>query len=37
MIRHLGDRTLLGTLEGRGSARELEHLGSCAACAAWTS
>jgi hypothetical protein len=34
MIRHLGDRTLLETLEGRGSPREREHLGSCAACAA---
>jgi hypothetical protein len=34
MIRHLGDRTLLETLEGRGSPREQEHLGSCAACVA---
>jgi hypothetical protein len=34
MIRHLGDRTLLETLVGRGSPREREHLGSCAACAA---
>jgi hypothetical protein len=34
MIRHLRDRTLLETLEGRGSPREQEHLRSCAACAA---
>ena len=34
MIRHLGVRALLETLEGRGSPREREHLGSCAACAA---
>jgi len=34
MIRHLEDRTMLETLEGRGSLREQEHLRSCAACAA---
>jgi hypothetical protein len=34
MIRHLGDRTLLETLEGKGSPPEQEHLRSCAACAA---
>ena len=34
MIWHLEDRTMLETLEGRGSLREQEHLRSCAACAA---
>ena len=34
MIRHLGDRTLLETLEEKGSPLEQEHLRSCAACAA---
>jgi hypothetical protein len=34
MIRHLGARTLLETLEGKGSPPEQEHLRSCAACAA---
>src|SRR5262249_11700761 len=34
MSRHLTDRTLLETLEEKGSSPEQEHLRSCVACAA---